>query len=1691
MLILLCAAACLAEACGTGPACVNGDCAYGDGAHFCQCRRGWVGAACDAPRAGFRKITTSGQTPADRAVNYACLVNGTECTGSSKCTYYAGAYSCDPCPAGFVSYEGECLPRGCFNTGDYSDQEATKAPCNGRGRCLLKDPGLAGMDADDYACDCYPIYRGGLCQSCDDANAIAAGSSSSDALPTCNARACQDSDGVVCSGQGTCTLDVGLDRESYHYRCKCNDGYTRVGHKCVRTECVATIDGSPVVCGGFGECTDKDSPGTFKCVCDSNAVPVGQFCTYPACTDSAATEICGGVGACVRDGAGYKCDCRGLATGDLCDTCTPGKSAQVGDKCVPVGCLTSNNQESCKNGGTCVKSDGEYHCRCPDMLIAVSGECTSPACMDEELGKVCSGHGTCKTDDPQDIKCTCSSEYTYVAPGRCILTALMDGDRICSGHGHVSIDTSDPPTMTCRCSSIYEGSKCETCKASVAQEIEGECVPTKCIVAPQPGSRATTPRVCDDHGQYTKFGDPSDPFATCTPKDPDSGTVSAYNGTFLARPGCVHVSKVDRTRRFYCGFLQGLTDNLQEGVVTCNTQNEGSVSVETCNGCPEGFKLVHFGAEEGYRKTCMHDNCYHGTGASRMWYDYCGGTGDCIKEGDTYRCDCGPSATWNEGLKACVTEACKLNKTLAGPEAPEYCAAPSSLALHCTVGRDAAWQCDCPQGDYLTYNRTCILRSKSASPTTHRARGLCGGPGAGFLSGSGSCVCNPGFLKIDDMCYSYDCLPVGVTADTKRLDLSPHVCSGKGVCAYNQLTGRYGCECEAGLEAFGGYCTHPGCAGKVIHNGELKYVECKVYDGSVGSCVQSADGAAYFCACSFPYTSVGGLCVHQRCVVNGEYCGGDALASCVRGSDSLYGCVCSEGYELSEERSEHGNKAKCVPSRCMYRPSAGDPAIECNGLGTCGNGGGGSLLKDKRCECSGGAQLHTLRDASGELRETCILDACISSKDQEVPVICGGSGRCGPSGCICNLGTKLFGNACVGINCFINATNDSGGVAESVCGSEAVGVCTKIASHGDRRDYACKCVTSPPEGYEEVDGFCLPKSCVFAVGTLDGQDAKTMCGGSHFGTCVISTNQQTSSYCSCKSRPDVVQLTSGQCMKRDCVSDALPGSAYQSIECYGHGKCRTGDGVTYACKCEEGYKTVRGVIGTYLCIPQACVVSETDTAAVCSGRGTCSVDEKTCKCGTEYAGERCETCAAGYKEHTNRRCYRSSCPEDGNCGVEDGASLGSCQFGGSSFSCICVNSSFVTDSATGTCRRSRCVWVDPYDHAEKTCYGMGWCSYSGATEQCSCNPNTVPVGASVCVYAACMPSGSTDDPSMICRGRGTCVEGPVAGTGLCRCDSSRYRTDKKTGQCFVKECFGAHESILAEVCDGGGTCSEDTKKCNCNSSGFQSLDGQNGCVHSSCVSSDNKLCSGFGACEKTGDTYGCLCASYYTLVDKDCIPTRCLKDGKVCNGGGTCSGEGSSATCSCSQGWTPHGTLCYPSACVSGGALCGGNGDCQLSDGGSCSCRSGYETVSGGLCVSSQCVQRGTDGTVTICGGNGRCVSENGVTPSCVCNEGFSLTSDFVCGVPAPSKKSSAGTTAAIVVVVLLVLVAVAGFLVWWFVIRPRRGGPLRERVPQKGSKSSSSSRSKLRRQADSSVSLHADVPLLSQASNVNSSIQL
>ncbi|ESU40799.1 Hypothetical protein GSB_154904 [Giardia duodenalis] len=1165
------------------------------------------------------------------------------------------------------------------------------------------------------------------------------------------------------------------------------------------------------------------------------------------------------------------------------------------------------------------------------------------------------------------------------------------------------------------------------------------CEEVHCAATAQPNAyTATTQDICGGTGEYTTFGDPNDPFVTCTPNDSNNDKVSAYNGTFFAKPGCVRVSKIDKTRRFYCGFLEGLTDNLPTSTPpTCAVPSDQSSTAETCTACPTDFHLVHL--EDG-TKTYMHENCHSSRSSSRMWYDYCGGTGDCIKKADqaNYACDCGTGARWNDTLKTCITEVCKLDPKLVGSYAPEYCAAPSSASLHCTVGRDTTWQCDCPRGDYTTYNKTCILKAKNADPTTKLARGPCGGPGAGYINDNGSCTCNAGFRRVGDLCYSYDCLPVGVTADTKGLDLNLHVCSGKGVCAYNQLTGRYGCECDTGYEAFGGYCTQPGCAGKVIHNGEIKYVECKVYDGTVGSCVQNANKNTYSCSCKFPYKPANGLCVHQRCMPGDVYCGGDALAACVKGSDYYYSCVCSEGYEKGQLYDE------CIPSKCVYRNSLSDLAVACNGLGTCS--GEGSLLKNRKCACNSNAQLVTLRDASGELRQTCVLASCISSSGGvDPPIICGGLGRCGSSGCICNDGYTSFGNTCVSPKCLINTISANNAIATSICGGDTIGECVKTGTAGTFEDYTCKCKDGLT-GYEVVDGFCLPSSCIFEVKVSEGNTQKTMCGGSHLGSCILNLTESVKAHCKCENWYTVVQIDTGKCMHTNCLSKILPGNPSQKLECSGHGTCRGSKNTGYSCTCESNYETLSVSGQNYLCIPSKCLTSSTGLEKICSGRGQCSLDKDTegCKCYTEYTGDKCETCAAGHKEYTDKRCYPTDCPEDDSCSAEATPVAGTCQLVNSRFVCVCTDSSFIIDKQSKKCRKSKCFYTDPYDNIEKKRYNMGYCDDSGETEKCSCSSGTILVGTGVCVYTECMPESSKDDPATICNKRGTCIRSSVDGKGMCQCDSNVYRTDKKSGQCFVKECFGAADSILSEVCDGGSTCDENTKKCNCNVDGFQSLSGQNGCAHTNCISSDSKLCSGFGACEKIDGSYRCLCASHYTLVEKDCVPTNCLNSTVTCNGGGTCTGTGASANCSCRQGWASHGALCYPAVCVANGL---------------------------------------------ICDGNGRCVFENGVTPTCVCNEGFTLTDDFICGVPAFSNKSSAGTTIATVVVVLLVLAAVAGFLVWWFVIRPRKGGALRERAPRKDA-SLTRSRS-LKKQAASGASFHANAPLLSQLSNANSSIQL
>lgn len=74
----------------------------------------------------------------------------------------------------------------------------------------------------------------------------------------------------------------------------------------------------------------------------------------------------------------------------------------------------------------------------------------------------------------------------------------------------------------------------------------------------------------------------------------------------------------------------------------------------------------------------------------------------------------------------------------------------------------------------------------------------------------------------------------------------------------------------------------------------------------------------------------------------------------------------------------------------------------------------------------------------------------------------------------------------------------------------------------------------------------------------------------------------------------------------------------------------------------------------------------------------------------------------------------------------------------------------------------------------------------------------------ICVFENCI---TNKDSSEICEGKGVCERSPESNTGICVCNTSLYRTDKKSGRCFPVGCFSSQETGLTNVCNGGGTCS--------------------------------------------------------------------------------------------------------------------------------------------------------------------------------------------------------------------------------------------------------------------------------------------
>ena len=289
-------------------------------------------------------------------------------------------------------------------------------------------------------------------------------------------------------------------------------------------------------------------------------------------------------------------------------------------------------------------------------------------------------------------------------------------------------------------------------------------------------------------------------------------------------------------------------------------------------------------------------------------------------------------------------------------------------------------------------------------------------------------------------------------------------------------------------------------------------------------------------------------------------------------------------------------------------------------------------------------------------------------------------------------------------------------------------------------------------------------------------------------------------------------------------------------------------------------------------------------------------------------------------------------------------------------------------------------------------------SYNKLTSSCDCRNTPFRgkyCGICDCQHGQCMVGGTT----------------PKAGSLYgCRCPINTKRFGHKCDLCFTtntescdgpcangfygalcdKTCIAdltqtelfAGDTTSASTCknirDNGGTCNfcsghgscGTTGDCDCEKNYFNGPNG--GCSQTCPVSTNGKICSGHGVCEKIAGVPTCACE--YGWRGTDCsVPCPGVREtGNPCSGHGQCLVDYSgtpTTSCNCNQKF--RGEACEKE-CPGEFVACTGHGQCD--DNAQCTCDSpaGGITWVGEDCACSDFV---------TCNGNGNC-NTNG---ECVC----------------------------------------------------------------------------------------------------------
>jgi hypothetical protein len=325
----------------------------------------------------------------------------------------------------------------------------------------------------------------------------------------------------------------------------------------------------------------------------------------------------------------------------------------------------------------------------------------------------------------------------------------------------------------------------------------------------------------------------------------------------------------------------------------------------------------------------------------------------------------------------------------------------------------------------------------------------------------------------------------------------------------------------------------------------------------------------------------------------------------------------------------------------------------------------------------------------------------------------------------------------------------SKGNEPQVCG---MAMCSERQTCADAATSQCACrpeytgndCSGCARGYTSEGGKCVPVP-------INCKTSPGICG-SH-GTCVsggfagndLCTCQAGYSGHTCQTCASGFQDNdrNGTCTA-SCASMTCPG-AQTCTDTTGTAKCAcTGNRTGINCdQCPSGW-TLRPAEN--ICV-QTCVSS----GSSCGSKKTCDTTQGICVCRPEYAGDLCDTCAAGYQDNDRNgaclaSCAITPCPGTGQiCSDTSGTARCACPPNRTGTNCDECASGYVLRPSDGTCVQS-C--------AAQSCGDRRYCDETQGAPVCACQAGYTGANCSSCA------AGYTSD------GAGQCYQMAPAGTTL-------------------------------------------------------------------------------------------------------------------------------------------------------------------------------------------------------------------------------------------------------------------------------------------------------------------------------------